>query len=84
MVKIIREAEKVAGRVTYEETGKIATARKFGRSLFAVKDIKKGEKFTEKNVKSIRPASGLHPKYLMEILGTAAKKDYQRGEPLIP
>ena len=52
------------------------------RSLFVVKDIKKGEVFTEDNVRSIRPAYGLLPRYLKHVLGKKAKRDIKRGTPL--
>jgi pseudaminic acid synthase len=52
------------------------------RSLYAVKDIKKGERFTEDNVRSIRPAYGLPPKDLPRVLKKVAQKDFRRGERL--
>lgn len=52
------------------------------RSLFAVADIKKGDVFTPENVRSIRPAAGLAPKYYAALLGTAAPYDIPRGTPL--
>ncbi|MFN9502792.1 MAG: SAF domain-containing protein [Chryseotalea sp.] len=48
--------------------------------MYAVKDIKKGEKFTPENVKSIRPGFGLHPKHLNEVVGAYANKDIEKGE----
>jgi pseudaminic acid synthase len=83
MVNAVRQAELAIGKVNYVLTEKAKTNRKFGRSLFVVKDIKKGEIFTESNVKSIRPGFGFHPKYYKTILGTKAKKDFKRGDPLI-
>jgi len=56
--------------------------RIFRRSLFAVKDIEKGERFTESNVRSIRPADGLKPKYIKMILGKKAKKAIKKGTPI--
>ena len=82
MVKSIREVEKALGKVSYELTEKTKKSREFGRSLFVVKDIKKGETFTEENVRSIRPGYGLPPKYLPKILGKKARKDIKRGTPL--
>lgn len=46
------------------------------------KDIKKGEIFSEENIRSIRPGYGMHPKYLNSILGTKASKNYNFGERL--
>ena len=54
----------------------------FRRSIFVVKDIKKGEKFNKENVKSIRPGLGIPPKFFEKILGKEASVDLKRGEPL--
>jgi pseudaminic acid synthase len=83
MVKAVRQAELSIGNASYELTETAIGSRKFGRSLFVVKDIKSGEPFTEENVRSIRPGFGMHPKQLKEIIGTIAKRDFKRGEPLI-
>jgi pseudaminic acid synthase len=82
MVQAVRDAEKVRGKVDYNLAEKTVKSRKFARSLFVVEDIKTGEKFTYNNVKSIRPADGLAPKFLPEIIGKTAKKDLERGTPL--
>ena len=83
MVKSVREVEKALGKITYELTEKQKKGRElFSRSLFVVKDIKKGEKFTEENVRSIRPGYGLHPKYMKYVLGKKATMDIERGTPL--
>jgi len=50
------------------------------RQLFSKN--KKGEIFSQENIKSIRPADGLNPKYLKFILGKRAKRDIKRGSPL--
>ena len=52
------------------------------RSLYVVKKIKKGEKFTLKNIKSIRPGMGLSPIYLKTFLGKVSKKNINTGSRL--
>ncbi|MBN1637369.1 MAG: pseudaminic acid synthase [Ignavibacteriales bacterium] len=82
MVYSIREVEKALGKVNYDLSEKIKKSREFARSLFVVQDVKEGEKFTKNNVRSIRPAYGLHPKYLEQVIGKIAKYDIKRGTPL--
>jgi pseudaminic acid synthase len=82
MVEQIRMIEKALGTVSYELSDKMKANRKFSRSLFAVKDIKKGDVFTEDNVRSIRPGDGISPKYLKNILGKQAKERILQGTPL--
>lgn len=54
----------------------------FKRSIYVSKDIKVGEKFSENNLRIIRPGNGIAPKYWDEIIGRTAKKDYSTGKPL--
>lgn len=75
MIKEVRKTEKLLGKVDYSLTPKKEKSREHSRSLYVSKDIKKGEVLTEKNIKSVRPGYGLHPKYLDEVLGKKAKKD---------
>ncbi|MEW6003019.1 MAG: pseudaminic acid synthase [Nitrospirota bacterium] len=82
MVNAVREVEKAVGEVSYELTEKMKKGREFSRSLFVVKDVKAGELFTEENVRSIRPAFGLHPRYLNDVLGKKAKVNIKKGTPL--
>ncbi len=81
MVKVVRQAEKAVGYVNYELTEKARASLKFSRSLFVVEDINKGEVFRPENIRSIRPGYGAHPKYLKDILGKKATREYKRGEP---
>jgi N-acetylneuraminate synthase len=82
MVEAIRIVEKALGKVRYEVSKDEAKSRMFRRSLFVVKDLKAGEIFTEENVRSIRPAIGLHPRFLKDVLGRRASRNIVRGTPL--
>jgi len=82
MVQAIRTAEKALGKVHYGVSEQEAKSRAFRRSLFVVEDVKAGQMFTEKNVRSIRPGHGLPPKYLKNILGKRATRNIARGTPL--
>ncbi len=82
MVDEIRVTERALGSVRYEVTEREAVARAYRRSLFAVKTIRQGETFTAENVRSIRPADGLPPKYLGQVLGKKASHDIAAGTPL--
>lgn len=82
MVEEIRIVEKALGKVTYGLTDKQQKSREDGRSLFVVKDIKAGEQFTRENVRSVRPAFGMHTMYYEEILGKTARTDIYKGTPL--
>ena len=76
MVIAVRETEKALGKIDY--TVDIGN-RGGGRSLYVAKDMKKGEVFTPENIRSVRPAKGLHPKYYEELLGKKANRDLPFG-----
>lgn len=82
MVRAVRTTEKALGRVRYGPTPSEAASLPFRRSLFVVKDVKAGEAFTEENVRSIRPAAGLHPRCLEAVIGRRATRDLAAGTPL--
>jgi N-acetylneuraminate synthase len=82
LVDAVRTAEKSLGQVRYGPTPLEMRTLPFRRSLFVVSDIRKGQTLTSDNVRSIRPADGLHPRYLPEVLGRHAVRDIERGTPL--
>jgi pseudaminic acid synthase len=82
MVESVRTAEKALGKVTYGVKPLEEADRLGRRSLFVVSDLRQGEAFTEKNVRSIRPSIGLHPRYFKDILGRKAARDIQMGTPM--
>jgi N-acetylneuraminate synthase len=82
MVDAVRVAEKALGSVRFGAGAREAGGLQFRRSLFVVENVKRGEVFTKTNVRSIRPANGLHPRHLEEVIGQRAAHDIERGTPL--
>lgn len=82
MVDSVRIVEKTLGNIHYDGVNSESKSKKFRRSLFIVKDVKKGELLTEENIKSIRPSNGLHTKFYENILGKKARDDIEIGTPL--
>lgn len=83
MVERIRTVEKARGGVHYgPQTPAEEHNRRLRRSLFSVEDIKTGDFFSAQNVRSLRPAVGLEPRYYSEVIGKRAACDITRGTPL--
>ncbi len=70
------------GQVSYTLSPREQKSLLHKRSLYVVKNMKAGEPFTPDNVRSIRPASGLHTRYYDEILSKTATQDIQAGTAL--
>ncbi|WP_256383514.1 pseudaminic acid synthase [Photobacterium toruni] len=75
-------AWQALGKVNYERTEAEKGNVKFRRSLYVVRNIEKGEKFTNDNIRSIRPGFGLLPKEIDNVIGKVSKKDISAGTPL--
>ncbi|MCG9790048.1 pseudaminic acid synthase [Vibrio mediterranei] len=82
LVEDSKTAWAALGKVNYKRTEAEKGNVKFRRSLYVVKDIKAGERFTHDNVRSIRPGFGIAPKYYETVLGRTATQDIERGKPL--
>lgn len=82
MVESVRMTESIMGNVTYGGVKSEKETKKHRRSLFVVKDMKKGDKFTENNLKSIRPGNGIHTKHYWDILGKECNQDIEFGTPM--
>ena len=83
MVSDVRNTKKAIVGPEYALTDGEKASTIFRRSIFAVKDIKAGESFTEDNIRVIRPGYGIAPKHYRSLVGKAAKRDIKRGEPLL-
>lgn len=82
MVQDVRQAEKAIGSVRYGATKQEQENLAFRKSIFVTKNIKSGERLTEKNIRVIRPGYGMAPKYYETMLGKKASRDIDRGTPL--
>tara|TARA_B110000967_G_C18868335_1_gene553978 strand:+ start:965 stop:2002 length:1038 start_codon:yes stop_codon:yes gene_type:complete len=70
------------GEVGYERKPAEESSVKFRRSIYAVKDIRKGEEFTKENIRSIRPGFGLEPKHMEKIIKLKAACNIAQGTPI--
>ena len=82
MVKSVRIAEKLLGKVNYAMDEKKSQSRERARSLYVSANVKAGDEVTSLNVKSIRPGYGMHPKFWEEVQGRIFANDYDSGTPL--
>jgi N-acetylneuraminate synthase len=82
MVQAVRTAEQALGRIQYGPSAAEDLCRQGRRSLFVVDDVRAGEIVSAGHLRSIRPAAGLHPRHLDEVIGRRAARDIARGTPL--
>lgn len=80
MVDCIRQVEKALGEVKYPTDPSKIKGREFCRSLYVALPMKKGDVITEKNVRSVRPGYGMHPKFLPELIGRKVNRDLALGD----
>jgi pseudaminic acid synthase len=78
-----QRAYEALGKISYEILEAEKKSSQFKRSIYVVEEIKKGEIYSEKNLRIIRPGGGLAPKYLELILGKTAKTDLEKGTPFV-
>lgn len=82
MVESVRMTEKIIGNIKYGGVKSEKETKKLRRSLFIVKDMRKGDIFTEENLKSIRPGNGIHTKHYWSVLGKKCNQDIEFGTPM--
>ena len=78
MSKSIRNAEASVGRTTLN-LGPNHKNIKFKRSIYAIRDIQIGERFTKNNIQITRPGNTLHPKFFKSLIGKISKKNKIRN-----
>ncbi len=82
MSKAIRDAEASIGKITFNLGPNHKKHLKSKRSIYAIRNINIGEKFTNKNIQTVRPGNGAHPKYLKYLLGKISRKKIKLGSPI--
>ncbi|MBC5832142.1 pseudaminic acid synthase [Vibrio metschnikovii] len=81
MVDSIRIVEQALGSKTFTLSEGSKKSRLRGRSIYISRDVKKGDIVTSENIRIVRPASGLEPKYYGELLGKVFSDDVSAGSP---
>ena len=79
LVRECNTAYQALGEIRYNTQAQEKKSLQFRRSLYIVEDMKKGDILTKKNLRSIRPGSGLPPKYYDVLLGKMVNKDVVKG-----
>jgi N-acetylneuraminate synthase len=85
MRELVVETERAwqaLGVVRYGPTDAEMPSLQFRRTLYVVRDMKRGDVITRENVRAIRPGMGLPVRYLNDILGKPIKQDVKRGTAL--
>ena len=82
LVRATRLARTAIGAPAFEPTASESSVLRNRRSLYVVAPIAQGERFTEANLRSIRPGAGLKPKHLRAVLGKRATRALAFGDPL--
>ncbi|TFE03934.1 pseudaminic acid synthase [Jeotgalibacillus salarius] len=82
LVEETERAWKSLGTVKYGPTKAEENSLQFRRSIYAAKDIKKGDRYTPENIRVVRPGFGMKPKYYKNLLGKEAEKDFNFGDPI--
>jgi pseudaminic acid synthase len=67
--QVIKDTSLMMGKEYFFRNKSENHSLQFRRSIYAVSDIKKGEKFTKKNIRVIRPGFGIQPIYFEKLLG---------------
>lgn len=82
MVSAVRATEAALGKPRFGAGPDEKASTVFRRSLFVSAPVKRGETFTASNMRSVRPAYGLHPRHLTSVLGHVATRDIDAATPV--
>jgi pseudaminic acid synthase len=80
--QVIKDTSLIMGKKYFFRNVSENQSLQFRRSVYAVSDIKKGEKFTKKNIKVIRPGFGIQPIYFEKLINKKSPSFIKRETPL--
>jgi len=82
LVAETERAWKSLGVVKYGPTEAELKSLSFRRSVYVAEDMKAGDLFTRQNLRIVRPANGLHPRFYEQLLGRRVNRDAEIGTPM--
>jgi sialic acid synthase SpsE len=78
----ITKTKMIMGKENFVRNNSENFNKRFRRSIFCIKNIKKGEIFTKKNIKKIRPGFGVLPSYYSNLLNKKSPENISAGNPI--
>ena len=82
-IKVIKDTSLMMGKKYFFRNKSENQSLQFRRSIYAISDIKKGEKFTKKNIRIIRPGFGIQPVYFAKLINKRSPSDIKRETPIM-
>jgi pseudaminic acid synthase len=80
--QVIKETFLMMGKEYFFRNKSENQSLQFRRSIYAVSDIKKGERFNKKNIRVIRPGFGIQPVYFEKLINRKSPFDIKRQTPV--
>lgn len=81
-IKAVKETHKLLGTKYFYRDKSEDNNKIFRRSIYAIKDIQKGDKFTNENIKVVRPGNGIHPIFFENLLKKKSPSFISSNNPL--
>jgi N-acetylneuraminate synthase len=82
LVEETERAWQALGTVKYGPSQAELNSLVFRRSVYVAEDMKRGDRFSAANLRVVRPAKGLHPRFYQQLMGKSVTKDVAKGTPL--
>jgi len=81
-IETINKTSEMIGKSYFFRSKSEYKNKIYRRSIYAINDIARGEKFSEKNIRVVRPSLGMEPKYYEKILNKVSPKNFKKGKPI--